>query len=356
MNATLKKPLAVVRQAQAAEAAIAAMNGHPDPVQVEEPLVVAAPVPDGAEADADEVAPATQQQVAADPAPAPTPDLAAEFARLQQAHTVLQGKYNAEGQRDRATIDGLRRDLDSLRSLVASLQAKPAPAADTPPVAKPLVTAKEIEDFGEDLLDAAARFAAQQWKPVVDKLQAELATLRADVTTAKTTASAAQNTIAMSARERMFALLDKEVTDWRTVNTDDAFKNWLAQEDEMSGETRQALLLKAYEKNDGPRVLRFFARYKAENTQNPAPAPSAAPAAAPPVASNTRVDPAALVAPSRGRSAPRPAGAQQIIWTPEDIARFYSEVQRGLYKNKPDEQHRLEQDIFASQREGRVQT
>lgn len=369
---TFRKPTAILKQAQAADAAIEQLRAQSQPQSpavappVQPPVEPQPPVtPPNDVPDDDSGAPVSEgledddldggaPPVPADPAPSGD-------AYWEQRFRVLQGKYNAETKRDRDTISTLQRDMDSLRGVLATVQtqlaAKPAPApAPAPkPVAK--VTAKEIEEFGEDLLDAASRFAAQQWEPLVVELRAEVADLRAEVASTKSTAVAARQTVAMNAREQMFATLDKELTDWRTINTDDQFKEWLGQEDEMSGETRQTLLLRAYERNDAKRVLRFFASYKAEHAGGPQPAPAGQPAADPgqQPTGKPRVDPAQFVAPARGRSAPRPVSTQQIVWTPQDIAAFYADVQKGLYKKNPQERDRLERDIFDAQATGRVQ-
>lgn len=369
---TFRKPPSVLKQAQAADAAIAQLQAQaqPQPPSAAPPVQPPAePQPlsppeadDGAQGvgngapvpeDLDDGLDAGQQPAAREPAKG-------DDDYWEQRFRVLQGKYNAETKRDRDTISNLQRDMDSMRGVLASVQAQMAKPVSTPaPAPKPVakVTQKEIEEFGEDLLDAAARFAAQTWEPLVTELRSEVSDLRAEVASTKSTAVAARQSVAMNAREQMFATLDKEITDWRTVNTDDQFKEWLGQEDEMSGETRQTLLLRAYERNDARRVMRFFTSYKAEHAGQSQPAPAGQPAADPgqQPTGKPRVDPSQFVAPARGRSAPRPVGTQQIVWTPADIAAFYADVQKGLYKKNPAERDRLERDIFDAQNSGRVQ-
>lgn len=367
---TFRKPPSVLKQAQAADAAIAQLQAQAQP----QPPSAAPPVQPPAEPDptpAPSLDPGAQDDGNGAPVPEDLDDDldagqqppagVAPSADWEQRFRVLQGKYNAETRRDRETIGTLQRDMDSLRGVLATVQTQLAtkPAAAPAPAPKPVakVTQKEIEEFGEDLLDAAARFAAQTWEPLVTELRSEVSDLRAEVASTKSTAVAARQSVAMNAREQMFATLDKEITDWRSVNTDDQFKEWLGQEDEMSGETRQTLLLRAYERNDARRVMRFFTSYKAEHAGGSQPAPAGQPAAdtGQQPTGKPRVDPSQFVAPARGRSAPRPVGTQQIVWTPSDIAAFYADVQKGLYKKNPAERDRLERDIFDAQATGRVQ-
>jgi hypothetical protein len=367
---TFRKPTAILKQAQAADAAIEQLRAQSQPqspavappVQPPaEPQPLPPPEADDGAQGMDDGAPVSEGLEDDGGAPPVAAEPQSGEVYWEQRFRVLQGKYNAETKRDRDTITTLQRDMDSLRGVLATVQtqlaAKPAEPPKPAPAPTPKVTQKEIEEYGEDLLDAASRFAAQQWEPIVVQLRSELSDLRAEVASTKSTAVAARQSVAMSAREQMFATLDKEITDWRAINTDDQFKEWLGQEDEMSGETRQTLLLRAYERNDAKRVMRFFASYKAEHAGGSQPAPAGQPAADPgqQPTGKPRVDPAQFVAPARGRSAPRPVSTQQIVWTPADIAAFYSDVQRGLYKKNPQERDRLERDIFDAQATGRVQ-
>jgi hypothetical protein len=285
---------------------------------------------------------------------------------------VLQGKYTAETKRLREQAADTKEQLDQMRALMGLMQeqlasrAAPAPAAPTPEPATPEpaiapLSDREIEDHGgKELFDAMARYVLGQLAPRLGKIEREVSNATGRVGEAVSAATAVQKQVKLSAREQMFAKLSAEVSDWRTLNNDDHFKAWLAEEDELSGETRQALLLRAYERNDAPRVLRFFQNYKAEHATGDEPAVASRPAPArntASVAANPApaVDPSTLVAPGRGRSAPRNGAQQQIVWTPADIARFYNDVRIGAYKSKPDEAERLEKDIFRAQSEGRIQ-
>ena len=271
---------------------------------------------------------------------------------------VLQGKYNAETRTLRDQVRTTQERLDQTTNLFTSLserQARETPAEPVPPVlAPPAPLAKaELDEFGEDMLDASARFTLARVMPVLDSLRAEVATLRQQVTKAAATASDTASTMALSARERMFADLDTAVPTWRTVNTEDGFLNWLANEDGLSGENRHALLTRAFERNETARVQRFFSAYLSESASGNEPATGRAARPnqlnAPSVAS-----PSALVAPGRGRAAPVQGAPVAMAWTPALIRSFYDDVRNGLFKGNPDERNRLEADIFAAQREGRV--
>jgi hypothetical protein len=42
------------------------------------------------------------------------------------------------------------------------------------------------------------------------------------------------------------------------------------------------------------------------------------------------------------------------MYAPGDIAKFFNDVKQGKYKGKEAERDRIERDIFAAQREGRI--
>ena len=44
----------------------------------------------------------------------------------------------------------------------------------------------------------------------------------------------------------------------------------------------------------------------------------------------------------------------QVTYSPEDIRRFFDDVRTGKYKGREQERSRIERDIFAAQREGRI--
>lgn len=43
------------------------------------------------------------------------------------------------------------------------------------------------------------------------------------------------------------------------------------------------------------------------------------------------------------------------MYTPEDIQKFFNEVRQGKYKGREADRDRIERDIFAAQRENRIQ-
>lgn len=385
-----RKPLAIARRAAAADEQVRQLSGErerPSPVALVE--ADAAPTEDApdpvpaVDAQGGGVSVpqhAEQPEAEAQPEAGVSPDAPEteqdggndEPDTYEHRFRVLQGKYRAETKTLREQNESLARNVDDLRSTLAMLQAqfassknepKAEPKIEEKPVVAPkLVSPKEVDEYGQDSLDIHARYAQQVWEPRVVKLENQIASLRSELAKLSSTTETVKTTVTTDARSRMHKTLDDSGIDWRAINKDVDFKGWLGQEDEFSGELRQNLLLRAYERNDAERVLRFFKTYLAEHASDSEPAKGRSAESSPNPASaagdkTPRVDPATLVAPGRGRTAPRQVGAQSpqaIVWTPRDIAAFYADVSAGRFKHNPDEAARLESDIFAAQREGRV--
>jgi len=364
----MAKPLSVVRAAREADEAIAAeaarLRGADTPVPDSPPLDTSENDESGGALAGNLFQPAPapaaeEEDDAAYIAEVPANDGQTREVDYEHRFRVLEGKYKAETARMRAELAETTGRLSQMTELLAVMPARREPAEPVPPpeptVAVTPLNQREIDEFGGDMLDASARFTLARLMPVIDGLKAQVAQLTAQVAQASATATSTASTVAMSARERMFALLDEHEPDWRTINLSDEFKEWLAQEDVMSGETRHALLLRAFERNDGPRVRRFFVAYKAESAAGHESA-TRKPSRADPPPAPAVVSPSALVAPGRGRAAPAPSTLPKPEWTPQLIAAFYSDVRNGLFRNRDDERQRIEADIFAAQREGRVIT
>lgn len=318
--------------------------------------------------DDDNGEPAFSQQGADD-----APDDGAQNVDYEHRFRVLQGKYNAETKRSREQITKQEQRIDRLQELLANLSAQPkaAPRDDTPPPpkAKPVsvptvqpLSDRDYDEFGKDLLEAAARHTMVKLEPLLSDVAKQITELRKDVSTTSSATTAVRNTVQQTKKAALHEALTREVPDWEAINRDEDFKEWVRQEDPRSGEPLSVLLGRAYDKGDARRVIQFFKDYKAEHatTDEPEPRPSRmappAPGAdAPAGTRHSKVDPGSLVAPRRGRAAPRNGTQQDIIWTPNDISMFYADVKNGRYKGNSAERDRLEADIYRAQTEGRVQ-
>jgi hypothetical protein len=211
-----------------------------------------------------------------------------------------------------------------------------------------LVTPKEIEDMGPEMIDIIRRLAREIAEPQLQTLRQEVGSLTAQLGRTSTT-------VVQSAREAMLSKLEQDLPEWHQINTAPEFHAWLALPDPYSGVMRKQLLVDAFEQNKAPQVLAFFRGFVSElaaATPAVAPNPEPEPAVAPPTA---RVPLAQLAAPGRARTvATVPVPAEKPIIYTSDINAFYANKRKGAYVGREEEFLLHERELEAAMRENRV--
>jgi hypothetical protein len=254
--------------------------------------------------------------------PSPTPAI----ADWEQKFKVLNGKYSAEVPRLHGEIKELKTQLATAMSEIGELKTR------TPAVSNLNdLTPEEREQYDAGFLEVVAKVArANAQAPVAQTADTELAARLARV----------EQEVEETKEDKFFRELDSASSDWKTLNTNAGFLAWLAEDDGFSGRTRQELFNDAYNRLDVSRVARFFNSFGGGDQSN---------------VSRTSTVPSLeqQVVPRPNGSAPAPMPGKPI-YNARDIAEFYAAVRRGQYKGNEAEQARVEQDIFAAQREGRV--
>jgi hypothetical protein len=173
---------------------------------------------------------------------------------------------------------------------------------------------RDYDNYGNELVDFAQRSALQTIAPHLENLQAQNNHL--------------QQQLAREARHRLDAQVAELVPDYKTIDEDPAFHGYLLGVEELSGRVRQDLLNDAIKKGSAERCAAFFEGFRNE-------APSGGGGAG---ASSRR---------------PRPAAAKPI-YDRKTIGALYEAHRKGAYIGREAEWKRIEQDIFDSQREGRI--
>jgi hypothetical protein len=172
------------------------------------------------------------------------------------------------------------------------------------------LTDQDLQNYGTDLVDFAQRAAAHALTPQLEHMQAQNAKLQAQ--------------LIREAKHRIDMALDQAVPNWREINSDPRFIDWLRRSDPLSGQPRQALLDEATTTGNAARVISFFRGFLNESW-------------------------------GAGRGgAQRPAAGDKPTYTRAQIAWFYNQHRRGAYKGREAEWARQEADFYAAQREGRV--
>ena len=334
-------PAQVQKQSEAVNKLYEELNGKPEEAGV-----------DSAEAAEETVGVDTADTADSDGGQAPAPRQEEQSAAgdkdeeetYEQRWRSLQGMYNAEVPRLHADRRELTNRVQQLEQLLASMTAKPSEQAETP--AEKLITEQDIEDYGDsiDVMRRVFREEAGALKQENAQLRQMLQQMQANVVPKVQQLSQRQ---AVSSEQAFWAELQTAVPDWQDINTSREFQSWLLEVDPLTNVPRQTYLEDAQRNLDARRVVNFFAAWKGQ--------------AGVPNARSTRTAQSASelekqVAPGRGRSGGNKTAGEPKTYTQEDIKRFFTDVQKGKYKGKETERDRIERDIFAAQREGRIVT
>jgi len=289
------------------------------------------------------------EQPAAEAPAAPAPAPASED--FEQKYKTLKGKYDAEVPTLRADANALRNQVASLERIVSAMQAQAkAPAAPATQPATTVVTDEDKEQYGEELITKVRGWARAEFEPTL----AELNELKAKYAQVQ---QSHQQTIQATSQQSVMTTMDADPvigSTWRQTNDSPEFLNWLQQADPFSGQVRMTLLREAFDAGNAARTMAFFRTFHAEHTAIQ-PDPAAAPAHTLADARTGGPTLEDLAVPGRATGQP-PAGAtaEKRIWTPASITRFYRDVQQNVFRGKDAERLRLEEDIIAASREGRV--
>jgi len=289
--------------------------------------------------------PAAEPAVAASPepeAPAPTPapeppqdklaELEAQLAKRERDYNALLGR-NAQQREYIALQQTQLQNLSNPRSWAQ-------PTAQQPQQSPRLITDEERRAYGDEALSVMERKAREVVGPVVQNMERQNQALRSELQQVKS--------------HDIYSLLDQSLENWRDINQDQQWKDWLTLPDLYSGVIRQQLLNQAFAAGDAGRVLAFFRGFQAEYPEH-----MGQPAAAPP--SQTPVRKAAvrlesLAAPGRASPSPPPtATADAPFITNKDVSRFYWDVTHGRYAGREQDKAAREAQIHAAVRDGRVQ-
>lgn len=330
---TQQLPQALQRQLDEAEALEKALTQQQETVNPEDQTQAK-----------EDPAPNTQQPQAEPSPEAQTPDepqLRAKPGKEEDADywksraTSMYGINQAQAQQ----LHELRTQVGTLTTEIANLKSTPAEPAKT----DPLVTDKDVETFGSDLIDLQERVAKKaladaraEFTGIIDKQAEYIKQLEAKF-------GVVDQQVAANTQDRFYETLGKRVPDWEQINSDQRFLNWLGEVDSMTGVARQSYLDDAANRMDLPRVVAIFEAFK-KLTVAPV---------APPAADQTKKQELERqVAPGKSKaSAPTESGKR--IWTKAEFERAMDP--RHTKHLSADEATKLEAELDLAVVEGRVQ-
>lgn len=228
---------------------------------------------------------------------------------------VIRGKYDTE-------VPALRKENEQLKQQLADASKAP----DAPKQSLPGVSDEELarykEEYGDDLVSLMMRLSGSQQQQPNTEIAQRLERLESEKQE--------------DAEARFWIGLEQAVPNYREINSEPGFMQFLSTFNPQTGRQYQQALSQAQQSLDAKGVADVFKLYlnQAKPTQQ------------------QRKVPDEQVEPRTTKAAPTPSSQGGKLWTGADITQFYRDKTAGRYS--ADEAQRLEADIFAAQREGRV--
>lgn len=247
----------------------------------------------------------------------------------QQKYKTLKGMYDAEVPRLHSDIRDLKSQMDKLQ------KAAEAPKPEAKPAAQPtkLVTDADVQAFGEDLIEVqrkVAREVAAEFRGELDAMKAENEKLREQLNMTGSQVSEA------SFEQRLYRL----VPDFQTVNTDERWINWLNEVDPLLRAPRKSVAQEAFNTGDAEAVAHYIGMFKA----------SVAPVEQP---SDKAAELEKQIQPKRSATN-APVSQQAKTYTDAQIQKMFQKSVEMSSRGQRDEAMKLEAEIDAAYREGRV--
>jgi len=314
-------PAAIQAQVDRADALLAEANAVP----------TAPPTPDPV--DPSQTAPAVVAPPVEQQAQAPTQQPQADVV-WERKFKSLQGTFNKEVPALRAQVKDLTARLEQTAAQIEASKAKPEPIAQ-----KPVADPKDVENFGEDLVDMVHRTTESVFSRVAQRVDTEFAKIVERILALEQQVAGTVQTVAVSAEDRFFELLARSVPDWETTNTSQDFLDWLEEIDPVYGLARKAALTHARQNLDAQRAISIFTAFAGVKPSQP------------PVQAN-RVD--RQVSPRASAASAPPTLTAKPVIAQAEFVRFYDDVRRGKYRGAEAEAARIEAELNAAMAEGRV--
>lgn len=258
---------------------------------------------------------------------------------LLHKYKTLQGMYNAEVPRLHQQNRELTQRLQSMEQLIATMSYQPQAHQQQQPQ-EAFVTDEDVEEYGDavDVMRRAARDEMRSLNQRLADMETTVQRINSSVVPQVQQVARQQH---VNAEQGFWAELSSAVPNFRDINADPNFLAWLGEADPMTGITRQTYLDDAQRRLDARRVASIFHSWSAKTGGG-----------------NQSIAPSQLeqqIAPGRSRGSGVPAATGSgTTYSPDGIRKFYDDVRTGKYKGREQERSRIERDIFAAQREGRI--
>jgi hypothetical protein len=281
----------------------------------------------------------TQEQQPASQQKAPT------RTNWKQKFNEADKRYNNFKASTDATIFSLRTELaaalrsqESLSKKVDDLSKELATARSSKTESlNDILSSEEQEILGAEAVAALDKVSKSNIEAQVKPLQEQLAFEKEQRASERKAAAEEQ---ASQAQQSFLERLGDLVPDYATVDTDQAFLDWMKLPDEVSGIQRERLFKQSQTLGDVGRVAQFFNDFKKLNNEGQE-------------ALEDKVTPASSASSTNQQTTS--SDSQQVPYVSlAKVQKFYTDVSKGRYKNKPKLVEEIQAKIDEAQRTGRI--
>jgi hypothetical protein len=187
----------------------------------------------------------------------------------EQKYRTLQGMFARETGNLRTELRQSNERIDALQQQLQNRQQQPA----TPPEPKAkLVTEKDSEAFGADLIDMARRVAREEFGEREDAYIQRIETLTTQLTQQ---VGQVRETQYATSRDQFFGTLAAAFPNWEAVQASEACQKWLGSKVPGANFLWNDMLVDAAEKLDSARAIEVFQAFAQTQPRAPQPAPAA---------------------------------------------------------------------------------
>lgn len=297
-----------------------------------------------------------EQAANADAAPAPVEDTPAPVRQQDKPKESVTDENSAEHWKKRftglkqthdETVSGLRQTIAGQNQRISEMErqiqalsaAKPAPEAAKPDKVDvgdvlSVLTDKEREEFDAGYVDMIARIAQR----IASKSTGEA------VNQVKSRVDAIESVAAVSQQRQFWQAIDDPVEgfpEWEKLNAMDEFKNWAFGRDPLTGKIRQDIINSAQETLNPEPIIALYRQF--QDTVMPR------------LNSKPKDPRETLVTPEPGAGGGDGGDVVEVPTFRESfVTQFYSDLNKGKYKNRPDEAKRIMAQIDAATRAGKI--
>lgn len=269
-------------------------------------------------------------------------------------YKTLSGKYNAEVPRLHAELRSLREKLETLMvhrpgedRLPALRQAEEKAEGPKRPGHLRHLKDEEVKEYDSSLLDLQSRMAKGIAEEVVEDYNKEITSLKQQI-------QELSGQLQQTQGESFWDRVESQIPGAKEMNASDPlWHSFLTEKDPITGLSYREIGMKAIRDGAASRLVNLFGVFQrsyAGTAENPD-----ADTTTKTGKEETETSPAPAVKPGVSRGVSRaPASRGPQVVRESEIAKFYADLNRGVYKGREKESAALEEKYDRAASEGRV--